>query len=95
MRFKRDMYLRVTDRYYRAGEDVKNISREQVEAIKEWVSAKSLKTYAHVCIHCFFVHGLAHVPYKFVRVLWNTYVNGFYKTIAANEIAEEGAEDGK
>ena len=94
MKFKKDMYLRVTGRFYRAGEDL-NITREQVEAITEWIEQKSLKTYAHVCIHCFTVHGLIQIPYKLVRVIWNTYVNGFYKTIAANEIAEEGAGDGK
>ena len=87
MKFKRDMYLRVTGRYYRAGEHL-NISKAQVEAITEWVEEKSLKTYAHVCIHCFNVHGLLHIPYKIYRVFWNTYVNGFYKTIAANEVDE-------
>lgn len=88
MKFKKDMYLRVTGRFYRAGEDL-NITREQVEAITEWINEKSLKTYAHVCIHCFNVHGFIQIPYKFVRVMMDTYVNGFYKTIAANEPQDE------
>ena len=91
MKFKHEMYL--LGRIYHTGDSV-NITKVQYEAIKDWIEHKSLKTYAHVCIHCFNVHGVLSIPYKFVRVLVNTYFNGFYKTVAANE-SEEGAEDGK
>lgn len=86
MTFKRDMYLR--GEIIRAGNSV-HISKVQYDAIKAWINKKSLRSYAMVCITCFSVHGILHVPYKLVKVFLHTYVDGFYKTIAANEVAEE------
>lgn len=89
MTFKRDMCLR--GEIFRAGSYVR-ISKEQYDAIKDWVEHKTIKNYAHVCIHLFNRHGIFYIPYKIVKVFWHTYVDGFYKAIGTNEIAEEGTD---
>lgn len=85
MKFKKGMYLKVPGRYYMPGEHL-NINKEQYDAIVNWIKTKSIANYANLCIHCFYIHGILHIPYKFIKIMWNTYINGFYKTIANNEI---------